>query len=93
MSIFPNIRPVAHKRRKMSSDKAQEVQKQVQALLDVGSIREMTYPTWLSNVVMVKKSNGKWRICVDHTNLNKAHPKDSYPLPIIDGLVDAVSEF
>ena len=59
LSIFPNVHPVAQKRRKMSSKKAQEVQRQVQALLDVGFIREVTYPTWLSNVVVVKKANGK----------------------------------
>ena len=42
---------------------------------------------------MVKKSNGKWQMCVDYTDLNKACPKDSYPLPSIDGLVDAASGF
>jgi len=42
----------------------------------------------LANVVVVKKSNGKWRMCVDFTNLNKACPKDSFPLPWIDLLVD-----
>ena len=49
----------------------------------------MYYPDWLANVVMVKKSNGKWRMCVDFTDLNKACPKDSYPLPRIDILVDS----
>ena len=49
----------------------------------------MYYPDWLANVVMVKKANGKWRMCVDFTNLNKACPKDSYPLPRIDILVDS----
>ena len=42
-------------------------------------------------MVMVKKANGKWRICVDFTNLNKACPKDSYPLPCIDQLVDSTA--
>ena len=49
----------------------------------------MYYPDWLANVVMVKKENGKWRMCVDFTNLNKAYLKDSYPLPRIDQLVDS----
>lgn len=44
---------------------------------------------WISNVVLVKKSNGKWRVCIDYTDLNKATPKDYYPLPTIDQLVDA----
>lgn len=56
-------------------------------------IREIQYPTWLANVVMVKKSNGKWRICTDYTDLNKACPKDSYPLLRIDGLVDGASRY
>ena len=43
---------------------------------------------WLSNVVLVKKANGKWRMCVDFIDLNKACPKDSFPLPRIDQLVD-----
>ena len=49
----------------------------------------MYYPEWLANVVMVKKANGKWRMCVNFTNLNKACPKDSYPLLWIDALVDS----
>ncbi|RDX94357.1 hypothetical protein CR513_23277, partial [Mucuna pruriens] len=53
-----------------------------------GSTRRSYYPTWLANVVMVKKANGKWRMCTDYTDLNKACPKDPYPLPNIDRLVD-----
>ena len=48
----------------------------------------MYYPEWLANVVLVKKANGKLRMCVDFTDLNKACPKDSFPLPRIDQLVD-----
>ena len=54
-------------------------------------IREVYYPDWLANVVMVKKANGKWRMCVDFTDLNKACPKDSYHLPRIDQLVDSTA--
>jgi len=53
-------------------------------------ISEIQYLEWLANVVVVKKANGKWRMCVDFTDLNKACPKDSYPLPSIDALVDSV---
>jgi len=59
--------------------------------LSAGHIREIEYPEWLANVVLVKKASGKWRICVDFTYLNKACPKDSYPLPSIDALVDSAS--
>ena len=54
-------------------------------------IRKVYYPNWLANVVMVKKANGKWRMCVDFTDLNKAFPKDSYPLSRIDQLVDSTA--
>lgn len=62
-------------------------------LTRVGFIREVTYTTWLANVVMVKKSNDKWWMYVDYTNLNKACPKDMYPLPSIDRLVDNTSGY
>ena len=56
-----------------------------------GHLREIQYPEWLAKVVLIQKANGKWRICVDFTDLNKACPKDSYPLPSIDALVDNAS--
>ena len=57
-------------------------------MLTAGFIREVYYSEWLANVVLVKKANGKLRMCVDFTDLNKACPKDSFPLPRIDQLVD-----
>ena len=51
----------------------------------------MRYLDWLANVFMVKKANGKWRVCVDFMDLNRAYPKDSYPLPRIDTLVDSIA--
>ena len=54
-------------------------------------IKEVYYPNWLANVVMVKKANGKWRMFVDFTDLNKACLKDSYPLPQVDILVDSTA--
>ena len=56
----------------------------VNKLLVVDFIREVYYPNWLANVVLVKKENGKWRMYVNFTDLNKAYPKDSFPLPRID---------
>ena len=57
----------------------------------VDFIREVHYPDWLANVVLIKKVNGKWRMCVDFTDLNKACPKDSFPQPRIDQLVDSTA--
>ena len=71
-------------------DKA--IAEEVRKLLEVGFIREVYYPDWLANVVMVKNSNGKWRMGVDFIDLNRACPKDSYPLPLIDTLVDSTTK-
>ena len=66
---------------------AQEVQK----LLAAGFIKEVSHPEWLANPVLVKKKNGKWRMCVDYTGLNKAYPKVPFPLPRIDQIVDSTA--
>ena len=65
--------------------------KEVRKLQDAEFIREVYYPDWLANIVMIKKANGKGRMCVDFTDLNKACPKDSYPLPRVDILVDLIA--
>jgi hypothetical protein len=72
----------------MSDEKAATVKADVQYLLDAKVIREVKYPTWLANTVPVKKKNGKWRMCIDFIDLNKACPKDDFPLPRIDKIVD-----
>lgn len=60
-------------------------------LLDVKLMKEYFYPEWLANSIFVKKPSGKWRTCVDFTNLNKSCPKDNFSLPRIDQLVDATT--
>ncbi|XP_015952928.1 uncharacterized protein LOC107477430 [Arachis duranensis] len=84
---------VAQRKRKMSHERAEEVAMQSASLLEAGFIRELDYSTWLSNVVLVKKHNGRWRMCVDYFDLNKACPKDCYPFPNIDALVDAAAGY
>ena len=60
-------------------------------LLAYDLIKESFYPSWVGNPVLVKKPNGKWRTCIDFTDLNKACSKDNFPLLCIDKLVDATS--
>ena len=84
LNIDPSIRPIKQKRRVFAPDRNQAISDEVEKLLTAGFIREVYYPDWLANVVMVKKPNGKWRMCVDFTDLNKACPQDSFPLPQID---------
>jgi len=90
LNVDPNHRPVKQ-RRTFAAERNQAVAEEVEKLLKAEFIREVDYPEWLANVVLVKKSNGKWRMCVDFTDLNKACPKDSFPLPRIDLLVDSTS--
>ena len=59
-------------------------------LLVTRFIREIQYPKWLSNVVAIPKKNGKWHVFVDYSNLNDASLKDTFPLPRIDQIVDAI---
>jgi len=91
LNINPSAKPKVQKRRRLSGDRAQAATEEIHKLLEAAHIREIQYPTWLANVVMVKKSNGRWRMCVDFTDLNNSCPKDSYPLPNIDALVDNAS--
>jgi len=67
------------------------ITEEVEKLQEVGFIREFFYLDWLENVVMVKKSNGKWRMCIDFIDLNKACQKDSFRLPRINQLLDSTA--
>ena len=91
LQVDPNFSPVKQKRRKFAPERNKVINEEIQKLIDIGSVREVNYPDWLANVVVVRKKNGKWRICIDFTDLNKACPKDSFPLPHIDMLVDATA--
>jgi hypothetical protein len=72
----------------MSVEKAEGARNEVKRLLSAGVIREVTYLEWLANTVIVKKANVKWRMCIDFIDLNKACPKDEFPLPRIYSLMD-----
>ena len=72
-----------------SKEHADAMREEVMKLKKVGVIKEVFYPEWLANTVVVKKKSGKWRVCVDFTDLNKACSKDSFPMPRIDRLVDS----
>jgi hypothetical protein len=74
--------------RRFDEERRWAIEVELQKLLEAGFIKEVFHPTWLSNPVLVKKGNGKWRMCVDYTSLNKACPKVPFPLPLIDQIVD-----
>ena len=88
-NVNPQVHPVRQKRRHFDPERNRAITEEVDKLLPAKMVHEVQYPTWLSNPVMVKKDTGGWRMCVDFTDLNKACPKDCYPLPKVDTLVDA----
>ena len=91
LQVDPSHQPIRHKRRKFASERDIIINEEVKNLLEAGFIREVQYPEWLANVVVVKKKNGKWQVCIDFTDLNKSCPKDPFPMPHIDKLVDATA--
>ena len=74
-------KPVHQRRRVFMLKRNKAIMNEVNKLLVTKFIREVYHPEWLANVVMVKKANGKWRMCMDFMDLNQACPKDSFPLP------------
>jgi hypothetical protein len=75
----------------MSDEKTEAAKAEVHRLLEANFIEPVAYPMWLANVVMVQKKSGKWQMCIDFTSLNMACPKDNFPLPRIDRIVDSAT--
>ena len=88
LNVTKGVKPRKQKLRKMSVERVEATKAEVQWLLDAGVIRPVQYPKRLANVVMVRKKNRKWQMCVDFTDLNKCCPKDPYMFPRIDKLVN-----
>ena len=89
LQVDPLHQPIKQKRRKFAPERDAIINDEVKSLLGAGFIREVQYPEWLANAVVVKKKNGKCRVGIDFTDLNKSCPMDPFPLPHIDKLVDA----
>ena len=91
LNVDPEKKPVQQRRRVFAPEWNKAVMDEVNKLLTANFIREVHYPEWLTNVIMVKKANRKLRMCVDFTDLNNACLKNSFPLPRIDQLVDSTA--
>ena len=81
LNVNPSFKPIKQKRRSFAPKRQKAINEEVGKLLQEKAIREVEYPEWLTNVVLVKKANDKWRLCIDFTDINRACPKDSFPLP------------
>lgn len=88
LNVSPSFLPVRQKKRVFTQERDKAIVEKVRKLLEADFNREMYYLEWLVNLVIVKKVNDKWKMCVDFTNLNRAYLKDSYPLPRINLLMD-----
>ena len=84
LNVDPLVPPKKQKPRRSMKPHVEVVKEEVEKLKQVGAIREVFFPECLSNTVVVKKKNGKWRVCLDLTNLKRACPKDPFPVPKID---------
>jgi hypothetical protein len=91
LGIDSSVCPRKHRMRKMSDEKTEAAKAEVHRLLEAKFIEPIAYPIWLANVVMAQKKNGKWRMCIDFTNLNKAIPKDNFPLPRLTKIVHSTA--
>ena len=89
LNVNPLVAPKKQLHQRPSKEHVEAVREEVAKLKQVGAIKEVFYPEWLANTVVVKKKNGKWQVCIDFTDLNKVCPKDPFPMPKIDQLVDA----
>ncbi|KAK9034176.1 hypothetical protein V6N11_050351 [Hibiscus sabdariffa] len=88
LPIKPECKPVQQKLRRMKPEMLLKIRDEVKKQLDAGFLQTVTYSAWVANIVPVPKKDEKVRMCVDYRDLNRASPKDNFPLPHIDTLVD-----
>ncbi|XP_071709047.1 uncharacterized protein [Rutidosis leptorrhynchoides] len=84
LNVNPSVTPIRQKMRHMALERSDWLCAKVDNLVRANILREVRYQTWVANPVLVKKADGNWRMCVDFKDINKACPKDNYPLPEID---------
>ncbi|GJR09899.1 hypothetical protein Tco_0792551 [Tanacetum coccineum] len=93
LNEYSHIKPIKQNKRGLGPDRNMAASKEIKELTKVRILQKAKRQTWVANSVMVKKSDGGWRMCVDFTDINKAFPKDCYPLPEIDWKIESLSWF
>jgi hypothetical protein len=92
LPLKPEFRPFQQRARQMKAEVLEEVKKEVEKMIEAGFIRTCRYAEWISSVVPVQKKDGRWRVCVDFRDLNRAKLKDEYPMPIVETLINAATD-
>ena len=89
LNVNPTAAPKKQRLRRFSAEKREAIKKELAKLLAAGFIKEVYHPEWLANPVLIlKKNNNEWRMCVEYTDLNKHCPNDLFGLPCIDQVID-----
>ena len=97
LHVRPDVKPVKQVLRRFAEDRRKAIGDEIARLLAAGFIMEVLHPEWLANPVLVEKQQEDpkvpvvWRMCIDYTDLNKACPKDHFPLPRIDQVIDSTA--
>jgi hypothetical protein len=92
LKVDPKATPKKQRLRRFTTNKREAIKKELAKLLAAGFIKEVYHPEWLANPVLVlKKNNNEWRMCVDYTDLNKHCPKDPFALPRIGQVIDSTA--
>ncbi|KAL0314528.1 UNVERIFIED_CONTAM: Transposon Tf2-11 polyprotein [Sesamum angustifolium] len=91
LSVKKGARPIKQGQRRFRPELIPLIEGEVNKLIEVGFILEVKYPMWISSIVPVRKKNGQIRVCVDFRDLNNACPKDDFPLPIAELMIDATT--
>ncbi|GKA70690.1 reverse transcriptase domain-containing protein [Tanacetum coccineum] len=93
LRTYHHIEPRVQRKRSIAPDRRKVVKDEVAKWLKAGIVRKVRYPTWVANPVLVKKPDGSWRMCTDFKDVNKACPKDLYPLSEIDWKIESLMGF
>ncbi|KAK4394413.1 hypothetical protein Sango_1912100 [Sesamum angolense] len=91
LSVKKEARPVKQGQRRFRPELIPLIEDEVNKLIEVGFIREVKYPMWISSIDPVRKKNEQIRVCVDFKDLNNACPKDDFPLPIAELMIDTTT--
>jgi hypothetical protein len=91
LPLKKGFRPFQQRARQMRTKVLEEVKKEIEKMLEVGFIRLCRYIEWISSIVPIQKKDGRWRVYVDFRDLNRATPKDEYPMPVTEMLINTAT--